>query len=171
MELRYEKTNTWNSMVLALERDNATAAEGFKKQFLAEQPYTERGSRPTLRYLHRFRGYLDLKMGRMAEAIEEFKEALRHRPLLWNIDSFEDCLARAYLEVGQLDEAVAEYQRIVRLNPNYPLAHYHLAQAFERKGDHDRARTSYERFLQIWREADADLPQVVAARNYLALPS
>jgi tetratricopeptide (TPR) repeat protein len=131
-------------------------------------PYTERGLRPALRSLHYFRGYLALKSGREAEAFENFKEVLRHRPLIWDIDSFEDCLANAYLETGRVDEAIAEYERILRLNPNYPLAHYHLARSYERKGLPERARTSYERFLQVWKDADADLPEVVSARERLS---
>ncbi len=59
---------------------------------------------------------------------------LGHAPPTYSLDSFEDGLANALLELGRLDEAAAEYERILRLNPNYPLAQYHLAQAYERKG-------------------------------------
>src|SRR5207253_5824662 len=100
-----------------------------------------------------------------------FKETLRHAPLNWDIDPLEDCLANAYLELGQIDDAIPEYQRILRLNPNYPLVHYHLAQAYERKGEAARARSEYERFLQIWSTADADIPEVTAARKELSLQS
>jgi tetratricopeptide (TPR) repeat protein len=55
------------------------------------------------------------------------------RPQFWNIDAYEDCLANAYLELGHFDEAIAEYGRILKLNPNYPLVHYHLAQAVRGK--------------------------------------
>jgi predicted Zn-dependent protease len=109
---------------------------------------------------------LALKRGRAAEAVEYFRSATRRLPLSWNVDSaVEDCLADAYLELGQLDEAITEYERILRLNPNYPLAHYHLGQAYERKGDRDRARVAYERFLQIWAGADPDIPEVMEAKR------
>ena len=78
-----------------------------------------------------------------------------------------DCLVNAYLELGQFDEAIAEYERILRLNPNYPLAQYHLAQAYEREGRQVQALAEYERFLQTWKDADADLPEVTAARKLL----
>jgi tetratricopeptide (TPR) repeat protein len=83
------------------------------------------------------------------------------------VDGVEDCLANAYLELGRWDDAVAEYERLLRLNPNYPLAEYHLGQAYERKGRHDRARAAYERFLEIWRDADADIPEVIVAKKRL----
>lgn len=84
------------------------------------------------------------------------------------IDDLEDCLANAYLETGHLEEAISEYERILRLNQNYSLANYHLAQAYERKGQQDQARTAYERFLQTWKDADADLPEVINAHQRLA---
>ena len=80
----------------------------------------------------------------------------------------EDCLANAYLELGRLDEAIAEYERILRLNPNYPLVRYHLAQAYERKGLRDQARAEYERFLQVWKDADGNIPAVVGAKKALS---
>src|SRR5207244_6462262 len=123
------------------------------------------GARPSLRFPAYLHGYLALKSGRAEEAIEHFKEALRHKPAIWNLDPFEDCLANAYLEVGQLDQAIAEYERILKLNPNYPLAQYHLGQAYERKGERERARAAYTRFLEIWKDADPDIPEVIDAKQ------
>jgi tetratricopeptide (TPR) repeat protein len=66
------------------------------------------------------------------------------------LTSLEECLADTYLELKRYDEAMAEYERILRLNPNYPLVHYHLAQAHEGKGRTAEARRFYERFLEVW---------------------
>jgi tetratricopeptide (TPR) repeat protein len=90
---------------------------------------------------------------------------------MWHIDSFEDCLANAYLEIGRLDEAIAEYERILKLNPSYPLAHYHLGQAYELKGQADQARAFYQQFLNVWKDADSDLPEIIAAKKFLSLTS
>jgi len=98
-------------------------------------------------------------------------KSVEHRPLPWHFDPFEDCLANAYLELGRFDEAISEYERILRLNPNYPLVQYHLAQAYERKGQPDQARASYERFLQVWKDADPDVPEIVAARRVVGASS
>lgn len=113
------------------------------------------------------RGYFDLKSGRATEAIDNLKLAISHRAPIWDIDPLEDCLANAYLELGRLDEAIAEYERILKLNPNYPLVQYHLAQAYARKGQPDQARALYERFLQVWQNADADVPELIAAKRAL----
>jgi tetratricopeptide (TPR) repeat protein/DNA-binding winged helix-turn-helix (wHTH) protein/TolB-like protein len=165
--LRYEKTSAESSLLVALARDDLATAAKLLEQFLAQWPYTDRGARRSARYISSLNGSFVLKNGRAADAIEHFKGALRQRPPIWHIDSFEDCLANAYLELGQFDEAIAEYERLLRLNPNYPLAHYHLAQAYEQKGQPGQALSAYERFLQVWGEADADLPALIAARDRL----
>lgn len=92
---------------------------------------------------------------------------MRHSPATWEIDALEDCLANAYLELGRFDEAIAEYGRILRLNPNYPLARFHLAEAYKGKGQFDQARDSYKQFLDVWRDADTDIPEVSAAGKFI----
>ncbi len=168
VELKHDKYHVWNSLVIALGRGDTTAVEKLKEQLLEPSPYTHRGQRSPERINHYQRGYLARKSGQEREAVEHFKEALRHSPPIWMIDQLEDCLANALLETGHLDEAISEYQRILRLNQNYPLAHYHLAQAYERKGQQDQARAAYERFLQTWKDADPDLPEVITAHQRLA---
>ncbi|HEX6188073.1 MAG TPA: tetratricopeptide repeat protein [Pyrinomonadaceae bacterium] len=152
---------------LALHRnDLATAAK--LKSNMEKMPTYDRGARSSLRPLWFFRGMYALKSGARDEAIEAFKHAIGQRPQTWNIDAYEDCLANAYLELGRLDEAVAEYQRISKLNPNYPLVHYRLAQAYERKGLRDRGRMEYERFLEVWKDAGTDVPEIINARKALS---
>jgi predicted Zn-dependent protease len=118
-----------------------------------------------LRELAYFQGLFELNNKQGPEAIERFKEALVQRAPLWNFDAYEDCLANAYLSLSRFDEAITEYNRILRLNPDYPLAHYHLAQIYERRQQTDRARAEYEHFLQVWKSADVDLEEVVAAKK------
>ncbi len=157
----------WHALVIALQRGEEAKAKKLKEQLFARSPFTNRGAREPRRLYDYYRSQLELKTGRAAEAIETFKEVLKRMPPYWHIDAFEDCLANAYLELGQLDEASKEYERILRLNPNYPLAHYHLAQAYQRNGQPEQARAAYERFLQVWKDADADAPEVIAARKNL----
>jgi tetratricopeptide (TPR) repeat protein len=157
--------NGIGAFLVAVARGDLDAAEKLRTEYL--DPLGEKRAPAILAKLNEYcRGLLALKRGRAAEAVEYFRSATRRLPLSWNVDSaVEDCLADAYLELGQLDEAITEYERILRLNPNYPLAHYHLGQAYERKGDRDRARVAYERFLQIWAGADPDIPEVMEAKR------
>jgi tetratricopeptide (TPR) repeat protein len=166
-EIRLLKKPGMISFILAAERGDFKAAARIVEGLRPDVDLA-RGQRGFLRLHYWMVGYLALKRGQSAEAVENFQEALRHRSLAWDIDSLEDCLANAYLELGRLDEAIGEYERILRVNPSYPLAHYHIALAYERKGDRERARAAYERFLEIWNEADQDLPEVIEAKHRLA---
>ncbi len=166
-ELRYNKAQPWSSLALALLRRDATAVAKLREPGLAAATYdflNERGFLRLWEYLH---GQLALPEGRTDEAINRFRAALSHRAVEWSIDSFEDCLANAWLESGRNDEAIAEYERILKINPHYPLAHYHLGQAYERKGERERAREAYQRFLEVWKDADAELSEVNEARKHL----
>ena len=100
-----------------------------------------------------------------------FESALRQPLLVWALDPLEDALAGAYLEMGRADEAIAEYERILAINARYPLARYHLAQAYERRNDSERAAVEYRRFLESWSTADTGIPEVDAARERLAILS
>jgi len=166
-ETRYEHGPVWNSLLLALDLGQASKAEKLK-QSLKETSYPTRGSRPELRSFDYYLGTLALRENQPEQAIEHFRQALRHLPPSSGLDLYEDCLANAFLKLGHWDEAITEYQRILRLNPNYPLAQYHLAQAYQQKGRANEARTAYERFLQIWKSADADIPEVADAKRELS---
>jgi tetratricopeptide (TPR) repeat protein/DNA-binding winged helix-turn-helix (wHTH) protein len=169
-ETRYAKGAVWSELLLALERGETARAAGLKTSFLKYSqgvPYPGRGSRDERRSFEYYLGALALHNNQPSQAITHFQAALHHLPPSSGLDLYEDCLANAYLELARLDEAISEYQRILRLNPNYPLAQYHLAQAYRQKGETGQARAAYERFLQIWKSADADVPEVVDARSAL----
>ena len=59
------------------------------------------------------RGYVALREGQPARALAHFEAALVAGPLDWSQFSYEDALANAYLELGRLDDAIAEYRRIL----------------------------------------------------------
>ena len=80
----------------------------------------------------------------------------------------DDYLANAYLELKRVEKAIREYQRILNINPNYPLAPFHVVQAYERKNDTKQARPYFSRFLQNWKQADPGVPEVKEARKALS---
>lgn len=158
----------WLELPFALKRAPSAVIEELASRFPEAEPQLNRGTADTPRNFYYWRGSLNLRRGRAQDAVEDFREALRHTPPTWQMEAYEDCLANAYLELGRPDEAVEEYERVLRLNPNYPLAHYGLGRAYERKGLAEQARASYEHFLEVWEGADDDLPEVVAARRFLS---
>jgi len=86
----------------------------------------------------------------------------------------EDVLARAYYTTGQLDKSIAEYERLIKpypINPElafiYPKHRYRLAKLYEEKGWTNKAIKEYKKFLEIWKDADEDLPELVDAKARL----
>ena len=86
----------------------------------------------------------------------------------------KDVVARALLQLGEVDAAIAEYERLVDPDPNRrwrllidPRDHCRLARLYEEKGLTTQARQQYEKLLAVWSEADADLPELIEAREWL----
>src|SRR5262249_21980141 len=146
---------------LALAQGDLGAAEGLKEELSRETSYTNRGIRHTLRLRYYYLGRLALKRGRAAEAVGWFKQALSQAPFFWNVGGVEGCLGDAYGDLGRLDEAITEYTRVLSLNPNHALARYPLARTYERRAEVAKARAEYRRFLEIWKDADGDIPELM----------
>ena len=76
----------------------------------------------------------------------------------------------AYLMAGQGAEAAAEFQKMIdgkNLVGNFPpeaLAHLGLGRAYALQGDAAKARTAYQDFLALWKDADGDVPVLQQAR-------
>jgi tetratricopeptide (TPR) repeat protein len=93
----------------------------------------------------------------------------------YNIPFLKDVLARAYWKRGELDKALAEYERLTTIDPKnrlrmliHPLYHYRLGRVLEQKGEKDRARLQYEKFLKYWADADPSYSELKDARARLA---
>jgi tetratricopeptide (TPR) repeat protein len=168
---KYYKAVAGVSLPIAVARGNQRATARARQEVLEQlkSDYKVKAQQGFLRIYYYWQGYAAQSSGRAEEAIQHFKEALRYQTVTWNIDPLEDCLAQAYLEFGRWDEAIAEYERILKFNPSYPLAEYHLGQAYERIGANEQARAAYERFLQIWKDADPDVPEVLDAKRRSAI--
>jgi tetratricopeptide (TPR) repeat protein len=106
--------------------------------------------------------------GRRDEALGWFKQAIGHAPIQWHFPTFEDCFAEALFRYGRLDEAEAEYRRLLTLNPAAARSQFRLAQIAEKRNQPAEAEAGYRRFLALWSKADADAPEIVAARKWLA---
>jgi serine/threonine protein kinase/Tfp pilus assembly protein PilF len=76
----------------------------------------------------------------------------------------------AYLALGDGDRAATEFQKFIDhrgVVANFPwgaLARFGLARAYAMQGDTAKARAAYQDFLTLWKDADGDIPVLIAAK-------
>ena len=76
----------------------------------------------------------------------------------------------AYLALHQGSQAAAEFQKFLDhpgIVVNFPLAalaHLGLARAYAIQSDTAKAKAAYQDFLTLWKDADQDIPILIAAR-------
>jgi tetratricopeptide (TPR) repeat protein/DNA-binding winged helix-turn-helix (wHTH) protein len=157
----------WHSLEIALDKHQKQRIADLEKELFENLPDAERGSPRDLRQLFFYRGTIELKTGNAQGALSQFQSALQHLPPSSGIDSYEDCLANAYLELGMIPQAIAEYQRILKVNPNYPLANYHLGLAYQKIHERTNALAAFQSFLRNNPSADQDSPSVLEAKRFL----
>jgi eukaryotic-like serine/threonine-protein kinase len=77
----------------------------------------------------------------------------------------------AYSRLGRPREATAEFQRIldrpglVLNDPIGPMALLQKARTLAESGDRRQSAVSYEDLLDLWKNADSDVPAVIQART------
>src|SRR5579863_8278285 len=80
----------------------------------------------------------------------------------------------AYLQLHDGTKAAAEFQTILDhpglnpLSPLLPLAQLNLARAYALQNKVDKARTDYQNFFGMWKDADPDIPVLIAAKSEYA---
>ncbi len=78
--------------------------------------------------------------------------------------------AEAYLKANRASDAAQEFQKVVGLTSAYPadplisLAQLGLARAYTLEGNKNQARTAYQNFLALWKNADPDIPLLQQAK-------
>ncbi len=120
-------------------------------------------------WLPAIRAALELQRGNSAQAIDQLQAASRYEAAaeFWP----QHLRGQAYLKLGRGAEAAAEFQKILDhrgyapLSPLYPLAHLGLARAATLTGDRAKSQKARDDFFAVWKEADADLPALTAAKK------
>jgi len=92
----------------------------------------------------------------------------------YNTPLLKDVLARAYWKKGDLDRAIAEYERLITIDPNsqvryliHPLYHYRLGRVNEEKGEKAKAAAEYRKLLEYWKDADPTHAELADAQKRL----
>ncbi len=108
-----------------------------------------------------------LSSGDAAKAIELLKPASAYdkaNPMVLFLRGL------AFLKAGQGNEAAQEFQRVLALrnfvpaDPLLSLAHLGLGRAYALQGDPQKSRTAYQDFFALWKDADPQIPILIAAK-------
>jgi len=156
------------AFALALSGDRSasqTIAEDLAKRFPEDTPVQ-------FEYLPTLRALFALCDQAPSDAIERLQTALPYDLAMPGTAFFAKfgglypayVRGQAYVQAGRGREAAAEFQKvldhrgIVLADPIGALAHLQLGRALVMSGERDRARSAYDDFLTLWKDADPDVP-------------
>src|SRR3984885_8540642 len=156
------------AFALALSGDSA------QSQILADDLEKRFGEDTSVRFSHlpALRARLALNHGDPAKAIKLLQIAIPYdlsaprSSIHGNFGALYPIYVRgeAYLALHQGVEAAAQFEKIldprgiVVSDPIGALAHLQLGRAYALSGDTTKAKTAYQDFLTLWKDADADIP-------------
>ena len=127
-------------------------------------------------WLPTIRAQIETGRNNPARSIELLQTAAPYELGMLSGSATSSCLypvyvrAEAYLSAQQVPAAAAEFQKILDHRgllwncATGPLAHLGLARAYALQGDTAKARAAYQDFFALWKEADPDIPILIAAK-------
>jgi hypothetical protein len=71
------------------------------------------------------------------------------------------------MELHRPADAKERYLQTLKRTPGRPKAIYGIAVAAQATGDKITAQQRYQQFLALWKNADADRPEVTTAKEFL----
>ena len=122
-------------------------------------------------WLPTIRAALELDRNNAAHAVTELEAASRYEAAGEFWPQYVRGLANLKLAKGA--EAAIEFQKILDhrgyapMSPLFPLAHLGLARAATLQSDTAKARRAYDDFFTLWKDADNDVPVLMAAKQEL----
>jgi len=118
------------------------------------------------------KGEIELARGNYDEAVDLLETTIKLRDDCYTLSS----LGYAYHYLDQLGKAISVYEDMV--GPKYTLgweaqecvveAYYNLARIHEEMGNQEQAEKYYRQFVDIWKNADEDIPILIDAKERLA---
>ncbi len=151
----YELTRSWRHQVISLSLAGAVAiilCFGLTRKQLGYWQDSETLFRHALavtqnnHIAHNNLGVASFKQDRIAEAIDQYQEAIRLKPD--DIEAHYN-LGDAFYREGQMDEAIRQFQEAIRLKPDFAEAYYNLGNALHKQGQMDEAIRQYHEAIRL----------------------
>jgi serine/threonine protein kinase/Flp pilus assembly protein TadD len=134
-------------------------------------------NKKSIKYYYHLMGEIERTSGNYSAAIEYLIKARSFEgdgPLARRID-FANSLALAYYQAGDFESARDLYEKItgfttdrLRNGDTYTKSFYMLGKICEELGDAAKAIEFYEKFLDLWKDADPGIEEVEDAKDRLA---
>jgi len=133
-----------------------------------------------IRYYYHLLGRIEFRKGNYSQAIDHFQKALSLTPyqrsgagsIPDNQALFYEPMALAYLKMGDSKKAQAELEKILALTSGrihygdiYAKSYLELGKIYEQQGQKGKAKEHYQKFLDLWKDADLDWPEVEDAKK------
>ena len=151
----------------------AGSVDQAQKTLLMIAPLADPHSSEQVGYVDLLKGDIALATGQRDTAIELFKQAIKENSTGISVEA----LARAYQQSGDIDAATDAYASMFR-SPDLSLsgvpqqrwveARYTLATDYAARGDQQKERETLETLLNLWKDADPDLPPLKKAKSEYA---
>jgi eukaryotic-like serine/threonine-protein kinase len=132
-------------------------------------PLADQRSSEQMAYLHLLEGEIALASGKHGEAIELLAQSDKENSTGFSIEA----VAHAYQQSDDGDKAIASYENMLN-STNSPLgwepqqrwleARYTLALDYSSRGDKQKARETLATLLNLWKDADPNLPLLKNAK-------
>jgi len=130
-------------------------------------------------YVPVLRALSALERGKPADGVERLQIALRYELAVNGLNFNHYYLgglhsayvrgqaliaARRYAEAAVQFQKILDHRGIVAIDPIGVLAHLQMGRVFALSGDKPRAKAAYAAFLELWKDADADIPILKSAK-------
>jgi serine/threonine protein kinase len=170
----------WTLMAKAMVLSKMESFAEAEKAAETLKSVTEEGiKKKEIRLYYLVRGMIELEKANLKDAIELFQAALSLLPAqgVSNNDQawYIYPLARAYYANRDLERAREEFERITLLTIGredngdlYAKSFYMLGKIYDEQGNSLKAKEHYEKFLDLWKDADPGMPEVEDAKKKLA---
>ena len=136
-------------------------------------PLADEHNSEQMGYLHLLEGEIALASGKHAEAIDLLTQSDKENSTGFSMEA----VAHAYQQSGDVDKAIASYEKVFSSTERslgwepqqrWLEARYTLALDYSSRGDKQKARETLGTLLNLWKDADPNLPLLKQAKAEFA---